>query len=203
MDASPSATCSKAEFARRLGYKPSYVTELRKAGRLVMDGDQVRVAESLARIAATRDPGKEGVAARHAAARAAAVQAPAPAEEDGREGLDAAAEEVVAYEPGSGSDAERRAKAMADDAEESARYKRLKNDMEEGLVLKRDRVLAGVAQAYAQTCSALEASSHDLAAELAPITDVEQVRAILNEAHQRILSQLSRDLAASAQRVAA
>lgn len=65
-------TASFAEFARRLGCKRGYVTELRKADRLVLteDGRRVRVAESLARIEATRDPAKRGVAARHAAARA-------------------------------------------------------------------------------------------------------------------------------------
>src|SRR5690348_2338572 len=44
-----------AEFAARLGCKRSYVTELRKAGRLVLTDDgKVKVAESIARIEATR-----------------------------------------------------------------------------------------------------------------------------------------------------
>lgn len=76
-------TASFAAFARRLGCKRSYVTELRKADRLVLtdDGKAVRVAESMARIEATRDPAKRGVAARHAAARATgAANAPAVAE---------------------------------------------------------------------------------------------------------------------------
>lgn len=66
-------TATRTEFARILGCRPSYVTELGKAGRLVLtaNGRRVRVAESIARIEATRDPAKAGVAARHAAARAA------------------------------------------------------------------------------------------------------------------------------------
>jgi hypothetical protein len=63
-------------FCTHIKVKPSYGIELRKAGRLVMteDGKQVRVAESIAQIAATRDPSKVNVAARHAAARGDAAQ---------------------------------------------------------------------------------------------------------------------------------
>lgn len=62
---------SRSEFARLLGVKPGYVTQLQDSGRLVLtdDGKRVRVAESRARIEATRDPSKQGVADRHAAAR--------------------------------------------------------------------------------------------------------------------------------------
>lgn len=60
-------------FAKAMGWRPSYVTSLRHAGRLVLTADnlQVMVPESLQRIADTRDPSKAGVADRHAAARAA------------------------------------------------------------------------------------------------------------------------------------
>lgn len=65
-------TLSLSEFARYKGWRPSYVTELKLAGRLVLaDDGRVRVRESLARIEATQDPSKTGVAARHAAERAA------------------------------------------------------------------------------------------------------------------------------------
>jgi len=74
---------SFAEFARHAGFKPSYVTQLKREGRLVLsdDGKAVKAAESLARIQETRDPSKAAVAARHAAARAstaASSEAPAP-----------------------------------------------------------------------------------------------------------------------------
>ena len=66
-------TMSLSEFARYKDWRASYVTELKLSGRLVLtdDGKRIRVAESLARIEATRDPAKSGVAARHAAGRAA------------------------------------------------------------------------------------------------------------------------------------
>lgn len=64
------------EFAAHIGCKRNYGYQLKKDGRLVMadDGKHVLVAESKARIAATRDPSKAGVAARHAAERGAPAQ---------------------------------------------------------------------------------------------------------------------------------
>lgn len=69
-------TMSLRAFCSRIKVKPSYGVELKKAGRLVMseDGKTVRVAESIARIAATRDPSKVGVAERHAAERGAVAE---------------------------------------------------------------------------------------------------------------------------------
>lgn len=69
-------TVTRAEFAVIAGFKANYTYQLQTEGRLVMaeDGKHVLVAESIARIAATRDPSKAGVAARHAAARGAAAQ---------------------------------------------------------------------------------------------------------------------------------
>lgn len=60
------------EFAARMGYKPNYGNQLAKDGRLVFapDGKHVLLAESIARFEATKDPSRQGVADRHAAARA-------------------------------------------------------------------------------------------------------------------------------------
>lgn len=67
-------TATARELAERLGFKPHYGHQLVKDGRFVLapDGKRVLVAESLARYQATKDPSKQGVADRHAAARAAA-----------------------------------------------------------------------------------------------------------------------------------
>lgn len=61
-------------FAASLGFKPHYGNQLVKDGRLVMapDGKHVLVAESKARLEATRDPSKQANVERHAAARLAA-----------------------------------------------------------------------------------------------------------------------------------
>ena len=71
------ATLTKSAFAEYLGLKPSYISALVKAGRLVLDGEgraaRVKVAESLALIEATT-AGRFDVARRHAAARARRAQ---------------------------------------------------------------------------------------------------------------------------------
>lgn len=61
---------TQKEFAERIGRDQSWVTRLKQAGRLVMDGRLVDAEASIARIAATDDLSKAGVAERHAAARA-------------------------------------------------------------------------------------------------------------------------------------
>lgn len=47
------ATLSQADFARHIGVGRSYVTALKKSGRLVMEGDKVLVAPSMDNIAKT------------------------------------------------------------------------------------------------------------------------------------------------------
>ena len=68
---SESDVVSLSEFARLQGWRPSYVTKLKQAGRLVLnDNGRVNVEASRARIAATADPNRDDVRARHAAGRA-------------------------------------------------------------------------------------------------------------------------------------
>lgn len=67
-------------FARYMDWPQSYVSKLKKAGRLVLDDNgRVLPAPSIARIEATSDPSKKGVAQRHAQARAAKAQSAEPA----------------------------------------------------------------------------------------------------------------------------
>lgn len=70
---------TQSEFAKRMGFAKSYVTALKHAGRLVMtpDGKLVEVEASQARIAATADPQRDDVAARHAQRREAPQTEPA------------------------------------------------------------------------------------------------------------------------------
>lgn len=77
-DKAPDLAETQSEFARRLGKRKSYISQLKSAGRLVMteDGKRVVVQASIERIAATMDPSKAAVADRHAAARTA--KAPPP-----------------------------------------------------------------------------------------------------------------------------
>lgn len=81
MTAAAPAAVSQAEFARIIGVGRSYVTALKKSGRLVTTDDGlVLVEESKASIAETADPNRDDVAARHAANRASAgIIPPQPA----------------------------------------------------------------------------------------------------------------------------
>jgi len=50
---------SQAEFARRMGWTRQYVSKLAKAGRLVMVGNLVDVAASMAAVQAGADPARQ------------------------------------------------------------------------------------------------------------------------------------------------
>lgn len=66
---------TQAEFARQQGKARSYITALKQAGRIVMEGGKVNVEASLARIAETADPNRDDVKERWAEQRAAPVVA--------------------------------------------------------------------------------------------------------------------------------
>lgn len=156
---------TRAEFARLRGIKQSYVTELAKAGRLVLtdDGKRVRVAESIARIEATRDPAKQAVADRHAAARRQSSAPDQPAAEPPEEGA------------GSPDYQAARAKREHYAAErEELRYRQ-----EAGELMVAAEVEGAVADILTILRNKLEALPDTLAPQLAPIADEQQIRARL------------------------
>lgn len=74
-------TITRQQLADLIGARsPSYINELEKTGRAIRapDGKNWLRAESLAAYRAGKDPAKQGVADRHAAARAAAAPMPLP-----------------------------------------------------------------------------------------------------------------------------
>lgn len=76
---------TRPELTALIGARsPSYINELEKTGRAVRapDGKLWLKAESLAAYRAGRDPSKQGVAERHAAARAASAPQAASATDD-------------------------------------------------------------------------------------------------------------------------
>jgi len=64
-----SQSLTQAAFAEEIGVKRSYITQLKKEGRLVMQDGKVLVDESIELINNTKDPSKAGVVARHAKER--------------------------------------------------------------------------------------------------------------------------------------
>jgi hypothetical protein len=195
-------TASFAEFARIAGFRRSYVTELKGAGRLVLtdDGREVRVAESLALIESTRDPAKAGVVARHAANREAggvgaapvartAAQAPPGAADGGDEG-----EPDVAPD----SHASRRSKALADKEEALARKALREEAIELGQLMAGDQVVATIAAGLTALRVRLENLAYDLAPQLAAIADEARVQSLLTDEIESALADLSRQLSALA-----
>lgn len=190
-------TASFAEFASRLGCKRGYVTELRKADRLVLteDGRRVRVAESLARIDATRDPSKRGVAARHAAARGTAITTAAPAPDAAPAGAQRAGD--APEDPGAGVDGgdegfqywrRRSEKARALAAERD-------NAVAEGKLLDAAEVTAAVSGGVTALRARLETLPDTLGPQLAAIDDETRARSLLAEAIEHALEELSRQFA--------
>jgi hypothetical protein len=185
-------------FADRIRVKPSYVTELRKAGRLVLTEDQrgVRVAESIALIESTRDPTKAGVAARHAAARAAEPPANAPQSTE-----PPADDDVDAGErPDGEADTPPATSAFHTHRAERERWQALaaKRDYELsiGKLMQASEVEGAVAQAGTLFRRALERLPDTLAPQLAAATDEARVRAILAVEIEHALRDLAREFAA-------
>lgn len=187
-------TLGLREFADLLGVSPSYVTQLKREGRLVLteDGKRVRVAESQRLIADTRSPTKAGVAARHAAARGAAV--PDGGEEgDGGEGAAGAA-------PGARSAIEevlstRRARAQAEREEALARKALRDEQIELGQLVPADQVAEVVADATTALRTALENLPATIALQLAAEPDEDRVRVMLSDALEHMLEDLARRFA--------
>lgn len=183
-------TAAFREFARLIGCRPGYVTELRHAGRLVLtdDGKRVRVAESRQLIADTRDPSKAGVAARHAAGRVATAEPPADAA-DVEEQTGAAPPYVDAVES---SHARRRAKALADKAETDALAADRDYRMSLGELLDAEQVEHAVRGAAVTFRGALENLPNTLAPQLSAMTDEGRIRVVLAEAFEHALEELAR-----------
>jgi phage terminase Nu1 subunit (DNA packaging protein) len=175
---------SRSDFARLLGVKPSYVTQLARDGRLVFDNEgRVLVDESRARIVATKDPAKSAVAARHAAARAPAAPEGAGKGED--------APQAPAEPPASGDYQDWRAR--------TERAKALTAEMElareSADLLRADDVRQCISTAMTDIRARLEALPDLLAPDLVVIRDEPAMRARLADAIETVLSEASRALA--------
>lgn len=187
-------TASFAEFARLAGFKRSYISQLREAGRLVLTDDQqrVRVADSLELIRSTRDPSKAGVAARHEAARQTPAVPAAPASPPaggGGDGDDDGEPEGGAKGYQYWRERTERAKALAAERE---------NELAEGKLLAAADVESVVGDAITQLRGRLESLPDILGPQLAAESDEGRARALLAEAIEHALEETSRQFAALA-----
>lgn len=183
------------QLARILGVAPSYITQLKGEGRLVRSGDGKRflLAESRRLLSETADPGKAGVAARHAAARGAAVAlepSSMPGEPDEAEAPLAPAQDDPL--------AKRRALAQAQ-AEEAKARKLLRDEaVELGQLLPVDEVRSAIADAVTAMRADLDNLPAILAPQLAAEQDEDRVRVILRDAIEHIEREFARKATAIA-----
>lgn len=180
------ATLSVPAFAEHIGCKRHYGYELKKDGRLVMapDGKQVLVAESIARIAATRDPSKQGVAERHAQARgAAAATGHQVDEDDSADTADAADLPATAGGLYNFQDSKAKREHYAAEREHDQYLK------DAGELSERKQVMAVFADAGTTLRSKLEAWQATLPPQLAG-RDEAAIRITLADQTERILHEL-------------
>lgn len=200
------------EFADHLGKKPSYVTELKRKGHLVLteDGRRVRVAESKQLIADSMDPAKAGVVARHAAQRAArrapssttpskaeaapvaapAQPATAPAGDQEVEADGAAADEVPAAAP---ADPIARQRAEEQLAQERLKRRALERTeaKELGQLLERESTIAALANFVTVLRNRLQSLPARLAPELGA-SDETRCKVLLGDEIEHALEDLER-----------
>lgn len=182
-------TATFRDFADIIRCRPSYVTELKKSGRLVLTDDKkrVRVAESVALIEATRDPSRRGVAARHEAARAAALAPPSAVDEiDGEDDADDGAER-----PESPYHSHRAEREKWQAASAKRDY-----ELSIGKLMVAEEVEAAVANIGTMLRQAFERLPDVLAPQLAPVTDEARVHSILQSEIEQALRNAARQLTA-------
>lgn len=179
-------------FAEHIGCRPSYVTELKKAGRLVLtdDGRAVRVADSIARIDATRDPSRAAVADRHAAERGA------PLTTSGSDPAAPGGEGAAANDPADDDDPDPKFQHWKARRERAAALREeIKLGEESKDYLRRADAAAVVGNAFVMLRTSLEALPDSMAPTLAGESDENRVRILLAEEIEHILGNCSAELA--------
>lgn len=199
----PVPFANSSDFALIAGFKPGYVTQLKRDGRLVLAADGlIDVAASLARIRDTADPAKAGVAARHVAERAAkavaggsAAIAAGSAEADA--GLDDEDAAAVPASAAPNSPAARRAESLAQKEHYLALAAQRDYEQSIGKLLNADDVASTLAAAATALRVRLETLADGLAKQLAAEPDEGRCRALISAEIEHALGELSRAFAAA------
>lgn len=176
-------TESQAAFARRLGVDRSHVTRLKQHGRLVMgEGGGVDVQASLRRIIETAG-GRDDVAARWAGARLAeTAQEPSAASPRGQGMGEAAIGETRA-------DAQARKEAAAADLLE------IELAQKRGNLIPKEDVDTALKTFAAAMRAGLEVLADQVAPLVAPVSNLDEVHAVLAEAARGIQASVADQLA--------
>lgn len=183
-------TLSVPEFSEYIGCKRTYAYQLKKEGRLVLtdDGKMVRVADSIARIAETRDPSKLGVATRHAQVRGAQAMTGHTAQQSEVGGDDA--EQDAESEIKSGTRAYDFQSAKAKREHWAAEREHAAWRKEAGELMEKGDVVSAFADAGATLRGRLEAWTATLPPQLVG-RDEGAIRATLTDQVERLLLDLA------------
>lgn len=194
---------TRQQLADALGCKPSYVSKLRAAGRVVMaeDGKHYLLAATYRRMQETRDPAHQAVADRHAAARGAAL---APAGGAGQ-GEDTARQPGAPSSPAQAVDdavagispTYADARARREHAEATLRELDLRK--RQGEILERADVEAAADRALTAASARLDALQDIIGPQIVGLDDEARARALVAEAVLIVKRELVRDFAAFAQ----
>ena len=190
--------CTQAEFAVRQGWHRSTVTRLKQAGRLVMQGGRVDAAASLVRIEETGGM-RFDVAERHALQRAqqdgqktATAPPVGPGEGNGQGAGPIASPAPDAPMGERRSDAQaRKEAALADKAEMEVEQMR-------GNLIPKEDVDAALRAFGASVRAKLDVVADQLAPLVAPVTDMDEVHALLAEHARGIQSAVADDMGRAA-----
>jgi hypothetical protein len=168
---------TQAEFARIIGVARSYVTALKKAGRLVQDSHgQVLVEASIKRIAETADPNRDDVRERHAEERGQPVTVDMPETEE------------TAEQPISHDYQRARAKKEYFLAEQA----RIAFERDIGKLIPKSEVDAAIEDVISALRQAIENMPHRTAPELVG-KDLDAIRATLKQEIHNALADMERE----------
>jgi hypothetical protein len=190
--------CTQAEFAAAQGWHRSTVTRLKQAGRLVMQGGRVDVAASLVRIEETGGM-RFDVAERHAAQRdgngAAKVGAGGTVGQGG--GADKGAGSIASPAP-DGAVGERRSDAQARKESALADMAEMEVAQKRGELIPKADVDMALRSFAASVRARLDVLPDQLAPLVSPVTDLDEIHALLAEHCRGILSAVADDMGRAA-----
>lgn len=186
----------QAAFAHLQGWHKSTVTRLKHAGRLVMVGDRVDVLASLKRIEETGGM-RDDVAERHATERAQKTAATGRAQVgEGKDSGDGEKSDTATEDQGGRGETRanaqaRKEAAQADLAEMEVRQKR-------GELIPKADVDLALRSFGASVRAKLDVVADQIAPLVAPVSDLDEVHALVSEHMRGILTAVADDMGRAA-----
>jgi CRISPR/Cas system-associated endonuclease Cas3-HD len=165
-------TMTQEQFAKHIDRVPGYITQLKDAGRLVMENGQVNVEASVERIRETANPSFQIHADRH------------------QEERERKAAGIIDDLTGKAGSAYQQARAMRE--KYAAMQAKISYEKEIGLLLVAHDVKMAVADGDAIIRNRLESLPDILAPQLAAEKDEQRIRMILADQIEFLLEELSR-----------